>query len=132
MLRFSQDVSLSLKEKDRKFSFDFLKGLCAAGAIHFILLFGIKICTLSTNEKSILLSPVKVEIDLGAPTSPLPPKTESFIVPSGRLEIPFINIPVFRPLTSQLISIEYPSLDPDFSDIESIDYQLLDDFEEET
>lgn len=127
-LHLSPDATLSLKEKERKASFDLLKAFLAAGAVHLVLFFGIRICTLSTAEKWIPLPPVAVEIDLSSPVLRALPKTEPFIVDWGRSEGPPMDIPSFH----HVVSIDaYPSCSPDYSDIEWIEYQILADFEEE-
>lgn len=127
-LHLSPDAAVSFKEKERRASLDLVKAFLAAAAVHFVLFFSIRICTLSTAEKCIPLSPVAVEIDLGSPILAPLQKKESFVVDWGRSEGPNIEIPSFHPT----VSIgEYPPSDLDDSDIEWIDYQILDDFEEE-
>ncbi len=132
MLRIGAKQELLLTRKERPLSPDLLKGLFIALAFHLLLFTGIKITSPSNPEICAIITPVAVEIDLGAPRVYLPLTPQITLSPIERVEPPqLLELP-----DTQLI-VEVPTLhrplihDPNFSRVEKIPYQLLEEEEED-
>ncbi|MCH9608843.1 MAG: hypothetical protein S4CHLAM45_06400 [Chlamydiales bacterium] len=119
-------LSFIFREKERRFGVDFLFGLSIAVVIHLIGFSLFKITTLPF-EKHFTHNPIQVEVDQSHSRTAL--KTAA--PPFARDDSPQYTTPMQQlPLTET--TFEFSCQEPDFSAIETIDYEALDiDFEDD-
>lgn len=102
-----------------------LQGFLLAFVFHLALFLGLRIASPSNLDLVPLLAPVDVEIDLSSPHAALPPPQIAHS-PLGRIAPSFLEIPASLPLASSLAYF----FEIDFTEIEPIDYELLEDLDD--
>jgi len=132
MLRIGAKKEIFLWKRERGFSANLLKGLLLALGFHLMLYFGLRITSPPNPDAFSLIAPVAVEIDLGMPQVmvQLPPQITlspiERIEPPQLLEMPAPQLVVEVPTFHKALTHE-----PDFSEIEKIKYEILEDLEKE-
>ncbi|MCH9628107.1 MAG: hypothetical protein S4CHLAM2_17600 [Chlamydiales bacterium] len=132
MLRISAKQNLFLSKREGPFSGDLFKGLAIAFSLHLLLLFGLHIASPTSLDLLTPLPPVAVEIDLGTPeVRVLAPVQVTLSImeqaaPPKWLEVPAPALSLVTQNFSQTTTHE-----ADFSEIEKIKYEFLDDLEED-
>jgi len=135
MLRLigSSNIEIELREKEKWFSSDLLRGLAMAISFHIALFLCFRIASSSNLDTIAPLSPVAVEVDLGAPPALSPSSFPIAISPIEKIDppqLPDLPSPSFS--NAGISSLDYSLVEPDFSQIEKIEYTSgLIDFEEE-
>lgn len=128
MLRIDGKSTLFLSKKEKTLSRPFLKGFAIAIALHFALLIVLRIHSQQGSDRYPLLSPIAVEVDLGEVPSALSPPAHIVrtplhsITPPRTVELPPPSLIVERPFFNQERLLE-----ADFSEVERIDYEFLED-----
>ncbi len=132
MLRISAKQNLFLSKREGLFSGDLFKGLAIAFSLHLLLLFGLHIASPTSLDLLTPLTPVAVEIDLGIPEVRVLAPVQVVHSPMERIEPPeWLEVP--EPKLSLVTQRDSKTVihEPDFSEIEKIGYQFLDDLEED-
>ncbi len=132
MLRIDAKQDLFLWKREGPFSRDLFKGLTIAFSLHLLLLFGLHIASPTSSELLAPLTPVAVEIDLGVPEVRVLAPVQVALSPMERIEPPR-GLEVPDPEISLLTQTfsKTTTHEPDFSEIEKIRYEFLDDLEED-
>ena len=130
MLRITQTIELDFRQKESRFSRDFWKGLGLAAALHLSLFIAFRVVTPPNLDRFKPIAPVSVEIDLGAKEVVSLPPAQIIYSPIEALEPPqHLHIPEFT-LQSDLFTLnKLQRNEPDFSEIEKIEYTLIEDEE---
>lgn len=130
MLRIGEKHKIFLWKRESIFSFDILKGLTLALGIHLVLFFGLRIASPPNCDSLSPISPVDVEIDLGTPQALSP------TVPISFFPLEQIDTPRLLEMPETILVVESPSYrkagihEPDFSEIEKISYEFLEDLDD--
>ncbi len=129
MLRLGAKTELLIRKREPLISLNLLRGIALAFALHLLLLLGLRIASPPNADLFLPLTPVAVEVDLGLPQLHSPIATQVILSPIELVELPqYFEMPQPQ-LVSQLDC--YPRVgEPDFSEIEKIEYVFVEDLEE--
>lgn len=124
MLRIDAKKELFLRKPDSGFTIDLWIGLAIALGLHLVLFSLFRITSPPNIENFAPITPVAVEVDLGKPLVSSNPVRITIspmecLEPPSLLEIPKPQFIMEFPFLEQKL------LEPDFSEIEKIEYNLL-------
>jgi hypothetical protein len=135
MLRVTQSIELALRKKESRYSQDFWKALGLAAAIHISLFLVFRIAALPNFDALAPIAPIDVEIDLGSKVDASLPIIELIYSPivEGIDSPQYLDdyTPLFQITEDRFYLKKTATAEPDFSAIETIDYELLADILEE-
>jgi len=120
MLRITPNRSLEFRAKKSRLSPELWKGLAIALAFHLLFFTCFRIVKSYSSAEAPLLSPVAVEIDLGTPEICADKEPWLTLSPLGDECPSFPSLPHDPSLSFK----EFALLEPDFTPVEMIPYQI--------